>query len=320
MKNSKHSGQAAVANGQSGGSGDNCGLRRRCWGMPRLLAPLLLVLSLPVLDAVALPVVDDGALTKALTEGLGKAADEGTAVSGEVLAKAAAAAPQEVKVNVTKGKRGSPSPGYEALSRSVFIIGSVYKCGKCSHWHMGGMATGWALTSDGVMVTNAHVFTGATGESWGVCSVDGKVFRITDVLAMDVDADLAVFKVDTAGATLRPLPLADDAPVGARVTMISHPDGRYFFQTSGEVARYLMAPTPDGKSQKTAMSITADYAKGSSGGPALDSSGAVVGIASSTQSIYYNAEAGKPEKGPLQMVVKNCVPVAALRAMVAKKP
>jgi S1-C subfamily serine protease len=83
------------------------------------------------------------------------------------------------------------------------------------------------------------------------------------------------------------------------------------------VARYLMAPTLDGKKQKTAMSITADYAKGSSGGPALDASGAVVGIASSTQSIYYGSE--KPEQGPLQMVVKNCVPVAALRAMV-KKP
>jgi serine protease Do len=291
----------------------------RCWGMNRLLVlPALCVFSLSLVPAMAQPpVVNDVELTRKLTEGLGKAVDEGKAVSGGVLKKAAEAAPREFPVSLPKGKAGAPSPGYEALSKSVFIIGSVYKCGKCSSWHMGGMATGWALTSDGVMVTNAHVFANATGESWGVCSIDGKVMRITDILAVDGDADLAVFRVDTAGASLRPLPLAGDAAVGTPVTMISHPDGRFFFQTSGEVARYLMAPTLDGKKQKTAMSITADYAKGSSGGPALDASGAVVGIASSTQSIYYGSE--KPEQGPLQMVVKNCVPVAALRAMV-KKP
>jgi len=295
---------------------------RRCWGMNKLLVPVLAVFSLSLACALGSPpVVDDQGLTRALTEGLGKAVAEGNAISGEELKKAAEAAPRElaldVAVGLAKGKAGAVSPGYEALSKSVYIIGSVYKCGKCTNWHMGGMATGWALTSDGVMVTNAHVFSNATGASWGVCSIDGKVMRITDVLAMDVDADLAVFRVDTAGASLQPLPLAEDAPVGTRVTMISHPDGRFFFQTSGEVARYLMGPTIDGKKQKLSMSITADYAKGSSGGPALNASGAVVGIASSTQSIYYGSE--KPEDGPLQMVVKNCVPVAALRNMV-KKP
>jgi S1-C subfamily serine protease len=290
----------------------------RCWGMHKLLAPGLAVFFVSLVPAVALPpVVDDAGLTRALIEGLGKAVAEGKAVSGEVLKKAAAAAPRELALSLAKRKAGAVSPGYEALSKSVYIIGSVYKCGKCNNWHTGGMATGWALTSDGVMVTNAHVFSNMTGESWGVCSIDGKVMRITDVLAMNVEADLAVFRVDTGGASLRPLPLAEDAPVGARVTMISHPDGRFFFQTSGEVARYLMAPSSDGKKQTLSMSITADYAKGSSGGPALDASGAVVGIASSTQSIYYGSE--KPEDGPLQMVVKNCVPVAALRAMV-KKP
>ena len=63
------------------------------------------------------------------------------------------------------------------------------------------------------------------------------------------------------------------------------------------------------------MSITADYAKGSSGGPVVDDAGHVVGMVSTTESIYYGSRANDPKdpKGPLQMVVKNCVPVEAIR-------
>ena len=67
------------------------------------------------------------------------------------------------------------------------------------------------------------------------------------------------------------------------------------------------------------MSITADYAKGSSGGPVLNPAGEVVGMVSSTQSIYYESDNGQP-KGPLQMVVKNCVPVDAVKQLLPASP
>ena len=58
------------------------------------------------------------------------------------------------------------------------------------------------------------------------------------------------------------------------------------------------------------MAITADYAKGSSGAPVLNSEGEVVGMVSATNSIYYTREKGQNQN--LQMVVKLCIPVAAI--------
>jgi len=203
---------------------------------------------------------------------------------------------------------------YETQAKSVFLMGSVYKCGKCEHWHLGGSATAWCLTSDGLMVTNHHVFEKATGDAWGVCGLDGKVYRVLDVLATNKTADVAVFKVDATGLT--PLPLGEDAAVGAAVAIISHPDRRCFFHSSGEVARYSKAPSGSPAKGATWMSVTADFAKGSSGGPVLNAEGAVVGMVSSTQSISYGptGKDGKPS-GPHQMVIRNCVPVAAVRAI-----
>jgi serine protease Do len=262
------------------------------------------------------PVVDDAAIAHALREQLASVVESEKGLSGEAIAKAASEAPRAYALQLPERSATHEASDYETLARSVFVLGSIYNCGKCEQWHNGGGATAWALTEDGVMVTNHHVFANATGDCWGVCSFDGDVFPITEVLASEPDEDLAIFRVDTGGAKVRPLPLAESAPVGSRVTMISHPEGRYFFQSSGEIARYLRTPERRNTKARTWMSITADYAKGSSGGPAMDASGAVVGIAAVTQSIYYgNPVDGKREQGPLQMVVKNCIPVATLKAM-----
>ena len=66
------------------------------------------------------------------------------------------------------------------------------------------------------------------------------------------------------------------------------------------------------------MSITADYAKGSSGGPVLDNNNRVIGMVSNTESLYTESNKGKP-KGSLQMVIKNCVPVRSIRTLMNGK-
>ena len=117
---------------------------------------------------------------------------------------------------------------------------------------------------------------------------------------------------------MTPLPLGEAAEVGDKVRVISHPERRFFMQTSGGVARYHLREARKGGKASEWMSITADYAKGSSGGPVLSTRGAVVGMVSSTQSIYYGAPGGSDAKGPLQMVIKNCVPCKALRDLLGQ--
>jgi ribosomal protein L32 len=279
--------------------------------------------------------IDDVKLSAALAKGLGEMVDAHQSTDGATLAKASKNAPSCMEVKLPDHL--PKSARYEELAKSVYIIGSVSKCGKCEKWHLINTATAWCLTSDGVLVTNHHVFAKAAGTSWGVCSVDGKVFRVLDVLATNAAADVALFRVDANDLT--PLAVGADPEVGAKVSIISHPDRRFFFRSSGEVARYLKSLARPSMKETTWMSVTADFARGSSGGPVLNADGEVVGMVSSTQSIYYGpprkevvvtpakspkeAPPAKSDKvvsaprdqGPLQMVVKNCVPPAALRAI-----
>lgn len=279
-------------------------------------------------------VIDDVKLSESLAKGLGAMVAAHQSTDGQTLVKASKNAPPCMEVKLPD--HPPKAAGYEELAKSIYIIGSVVKCGKCEKWHLTTTATAWCLTSDGVMVTNHHVFAKAAGTSWGVCSVDGKVLRVLDVLATNEAADVALFQVDAKDLT--PLPLGSDPEVGAKVSIISHPDRRFFFRSTGEVARYLKAPARPRMKETIWMSVTADFARGSSGGPVFNAGGEVVGMVSSTQSIYYgaarkvalSAEGGKVapppksdkpavvsrDQGPLQMVVKNCVPLSSLRAII----
>ena len=251
-------------------------------------------------------VVDDNKLVSSFQSGIGSMAEADGHITADDLAKAVKNAPPSV-ADLKLPDSSPADPG-----TAVYMVGTVYKCGKCDKWHPGGIASAWALTRDGVMVSNFHVFQKATGAAMGVCDREGKTYPVLEILAADKAADIAIFRVKADD--LSPLALGAPAEIGSEVRVISHPDRRFFMQTSGEVSRYHQQPARKDEKATVWMSITADYAKGSSGGPVLDDAGKVVGMVSSTQSIYYDSDNGQP-KGPLQMVVKNCVPAAAIRAL-----
>lgn len=268
---------------------------------------LPLALLVTALSADEPFVVDDTKLNKAFEAGIGAVADSKEHITADDLAKAVEAAPKSV------ASLSLPDASPEDPATAVYLIGSVYKCGKCDKWHAGGIASAWALTRDGVMASNYHVFEKAKGAAMGVCDREGKTYPILEILAADKAADVAIFRVKADD--LVPLAIGTPAGIGSEVRVISHPDRRFFTQTSGEVSRYHRQPARTDQPATVWMNITADYAKGSSGGPVIDEAGKVVGMVSSTQSIYYESNNGQP-KGALQMVVKNCVPAAAIRALI----
>jgi len=120
--------------------------------------------------------------------------------------------------------------------------------------------------------------------------------------------------------------------VGNAATIISNPQGRFFTLSQGRVSRYHMS-----SKGVPMMNVTADYAKGSSGGPIFNDRGDVIGLVSNTVSIPYKHVplhvdeesqalelAGKGKKPhmisgkPLsigtnhQMTIKNAVPSRAI--------
>ena len=191
-------------------------------------------------------------------------------------------------------------------------MGRLYNCGKCSKWHT-SMASAFVIGQDGIIVTNHHVLAKDEGEILGAMDNEGTIYAVEKVLAVNQQDDLAILKL--RDAKLIPMSLAKPANVGSDVWVISHPNRKLYTMTKGMVSRYHMILNNDRKPGRR-MAITADYAKGSSGAPVFNRKGQVVGVVSSTSSIYYSVENGKKEN--LQMVVKNCIPVESIHELIQK--
>jgi len=197
------------------------------------------------------------------------------------------------------------------------LIGTAYKCDKCTRWH-NSLASGVVVDPDGVVATNHHVAAGANGEAMGVLTADGRFFPVTEVLATNKDRDVALLRVAAKG--LAALPLREDAGAGAPIYCYSHPANSFGCLSEGVIARYCRLPGE--RNGAVFMQITADYARGSSGGPILDREGNLIGLVSSTSPVYYDSPAGakdgKAAAPNLQMVRHNCVTARAIRELVAR--
>lgn len=197
---------------------------------------------------------------------------------------------------------------YEQQKEGVLIIAKLYLCDQCPKYHI-ATASGFVLNNDGVCVTNHHVFKKFDNDPsmyLAVYAIDhnGTIYPINKILAADEKNDLALFKVESNKA-LKPLILGNNAQIGDEIKLISHPDKMYYTYGHGQVTRHYI----NEKMQSPRQSISADFAKGSSGAPVFDKQGAVVGIISSTRSVYYRSNEN------LQMVVKDIVPVSLLKEM-----
>ncbi|MCH4553099.1 S1 family peptidase [Aestuariibaculum lutulentum] len=179
-------------------------------------------------------------------------------------------------------------------------------------------ASAAVLSEDGLCVSNYHVFESIINQGQSIMPQDslffaadskGKVYPITKVLNYSKSADLATFKIDTRGEKLTPVALGNDLEVGSTVHTMTHPNQRAYYYTKGIVARNSSFVNNPWENR---CDITADYAKGSSGGPIFDDFGNLVAIVSSTNSIY----AGDSNNPEWQMVIKIAVPVSSVKKLI----
>jgi S1-C subfamily serine protease len=202
---------------------------------------------------------------------------------------------------------------YEKARKSVVMVGCRYKCEKCSNWHY-STASGFALSADGVVATNYHVMDREKekGDGFAVRTWDGQVYAVTGILAANKSFDLAILKTD--GKAFRPLPVAERAPVGTQVYVISHPTNHFYVMTDGIVSHNFIESAHQGGAP--GMAITADYAGGSSGGPILNADGAVVGVVKATSpEIRDLVDFAGTKVGNIQMVWKLSIPSSSLLAV-----
>lgn len=196
----------------------------------------------------------------------------------------------------------------DEAQKAVVVVGGIYKCDRCPDWHV-APASGF-LIAENLVVTNYHVVDNPERSGLAVRLFDGRMFMVDDVVASSRRYDLAVLRLPNTG--IKPIALGLSAPVGAKVDLISHPNRKFYTLSEGRVARYFVIQR--NRRPVSAMAITADFGKGSSGAPVLNEDGQVVGIAASTESLYYTENEGIQKN--LQMVFKNCVPVSQLRELI----
>ena len=140
------------------------------------------------------------------------------------------------------------------------------------------LGSGFVIDKAGDIVTNEHVVANGSDVTVGFSA--GATYS-AKVLGTDASTHLAVIRVDAPRSALRPLKLADSdqVQVGDTVYAIGNPFGLDRTMTAGIVSalgRDIQAP--NGLSIPKAIQTDAAINHGNSGGPLLDSRGAVIGI------------------------------------------
>jgi putative serine protease PepD len=180
---------------------------------------------------------------------------------------------------------------YEKSVGSVVEIKSTFP-GATDMWGQStgpqqGIGTGFVVSTDGQILTNAHVVS----ESGQTASSVTVVFKGTGtqgteipatIVGADESTDVALIKIDFSQApALTPVTLGDSSKVavGEQVVAIGNPLGLDFSLSSGVVsATNRELQSPNGATISGGIQTDAAINPGNSGGPLFDANGKVIGI------------------------------------------
>jgi len=138
---------------------------------------------------------------------------------------------------------------------------------------MRGLGSGFIITSDGTVLTNAHVVDHA--KTVRVKLTDGREFKAR-VIGVDDPSDVAVLKIDATNLPVVQIGDSDKIRVGEPVLAIGSPYGFDNSATSGIVS--ATSRSLSGDNYLPFIQTDAAVNPGNSGGPLFDVNGQVIGI------------------------------------------
>ncbi|MEO0768518.1 MAG: HhoA/HhoB/HtrA family serine endopeptidase [Cyanobacteria bacterium J06649_4] len=140
-----------------------------------------------------------------------------------------------------------------------------------------GTGSGFILSDDGKLLTNAHVIEGA--DTVNVTLKDGRTFT-GEVMGSDPVTDVAVIKIEATDLPVAPLGTTSNLSPGQWAIAIGNPLGLDNTVTAGIISALDRTSTQVGIADKRVQFIQTDAAinPGNSGGPLLNSNGEVIGM------------------------------------------
>jgi S1-C subfamily serine protease len=202
-----------------------------------------------------------------------------------------------VSLNTTSTSGLTPAQIYQQYSAGVVEVFSKFTAtqsqtldpfGQQSSAATEALGSGFVVSSDGYILTNAHVVE----DSGNRASSVSVVFKNPDgtdstkvpatIVGVDETSDVALLKIDPAKAPqLTPVTLgnSDSVQVGEPVVAIGNPLGYDFTVTSGIVSALNRdLQSPNGSVIPNGIQTDAAINSGNSGGPLFNSAGQVIGI------------------------------------------
>ena len=147
--------------------------------------------------------------------------------------------------------------------------------------------TGFAVTSDGLVVTNRHLTQDERGQPVRRVMVifsDTQRWLPAHVVKTSASDDIALLQIDVAGPfpTVSGIARSDAATVGSPVVLIGYPLGTSTAGMNGDVshitARSTLGVGTVSKRLPEVLQVDAYAGEGSSGSPVFDAQGRVIGV------------------------------------------
>jgi serine protease Do len=136
--------------------------------------------------------------------------------------------------------------------------------------------SGVVMSSNGYIITNAHVVDG--GESYSITTSDGENYE-AEFIGMDSSEDVAVLKINAEGLTPATFGKTEDVKLGESIAIIANAS-EYLrnFATYGHISNLEQEIITDYGSTLRVFQTDAAVNAGTSGGPAVNMYGQVIGI------------------------------------------